>query len=49
MTAMNRWYSLYSGSGESAHLGKRELGFGFMYSSIDRQKRGNCVIDTGLQ
>lgn len=49
MTTMNRWYCLYSESCKSAHLDERELGFGFMNSSIDKHKRGNCVIDTGLQ
>ncbi len=49
MTAMNRWYSLYSDSYKSAQLDERELGFGFVHSSIDKRKRGNCVTDTGLQ
>ena len=49
MTTMNRWYCLYSESCKSTHLDERELGFGFMHSSIDKHKRGNCVIDTGLQ
>ena len=49
MTTMNRWYCLYSESDLSAHLAERELGFSLMHSSIDKHKRGNCVIDTGLQ
>ena len=49
MTTMNRWYCLYSESCKPAHLDERELGFSFMHSSIDKHKRGNCVIDTGLQ
>lgn len=49
MTTMNRFYCLYSESCKSAHLDERELGFGFMHSSIDKHKRGNCVFDTGLQ
>ena len=49
MTTMNRWYCHYSESYKSAHLDERELGFDFIYSSIDKHKRGNCVFDTGLQ
>ncbi len=49
MTTMNRLYCLYSESCLSAHLDIYELGFGFMHPSIDKHKRGNCVLDTGLQ
>ena len=49
MTTMNRFNYLYSECSKCAHLDERELGFGFMHSSIDKHKRGNCVIDTGLQ
>ncbi len=43
MTTMNRLYCLYSESSLLAHLDKSELGFDFMHSSIDKQKRGNCL------
>ena len=47
MTTMNRLYCLYSEkSSLLAHLDESELGFDFMHSSIDKQKRGNC-LDTG--
>ena len=49
MNTMNRLFYFYSESCKMAHLYKNELGFGFMHSSIDKHKRGNCVIDTGLQ
>ena len=49
MTTMNRIYCLYSESCKYAHLDERELGFGFMHSSVDKHKRGNCVTCTGLQ
>jgi len=46
MTTMNRFYWLNSESYKSAHLDEQELGFGFMYSSVDKPKRENCVFDT---
>ena len=49
MAAMNRWYYLYSESYLSAHLDEIELSYGFMDSSMDKYKRGNCVIDMELQ
>ena len=49
MTAMNRFSYLDKVSYPAAHLDEREMGVGFVYSSIDKHKRGNCVIDTGLQ
>jgi len=48
MTTMNRLYSLYSERSMEARLEEKEMGFGFVYSSIDKQKRGNCVLDIGL-
>lgn len=49
MTAMNRFNCAYSISYKSALLEDLELGFDFVYPSMDKQKRGNCVIDTALQ
>ena len=49
MTTMNRYYCLYSERSLKAHLDEREQGLCVMHSSIDKHKRGNCVIDTGLQ
>ena len=49
MTTMNRFYCSYSESCKMARLDKLELGFGFVHSSIDKHKRGNCVTLTGLQ
>lgn len=49
MITMNRWYFIYSKSYKSAQRSEYKLGFGFMHSSIDKYKRGNCVNDTGLQ
>lgn len=49
MTAINRLERLYSVSSPLAQLDERELGLCLVTSSIDKQKRGNCVIDTGKQ
>ena len=49
MTTMNRLYSLYSERSMEARLEEKEMGFGFVYSSIDKQKREHCVLNTGLQ
>ena len=49
MTAMNRLFYFYSDRNLSAQLDERELGFDFMYLSIDKQKRGNCVTYIGKQ
>ena len=49
MTTMNRLYCLYSESCLKALLDEREQGLCFMHSSIDKQKRGNCVTCTGQQ
>ena len=38
MTTMNRLYSLYSERSLVAHLEEKKMGFGFIYSSIDKQK-----------
>ncbi len=48
MTTMNRVYCIYSEkSSLLAHLDERELGLDFMHSSIDKQKRGNCLDADG--
>lgn len=49
MTTMNRLYCLYSEDYLVAQLDERELGFGFMHSSIDRHTRESSDLDTGLQ
>ena len=49
MTTMNRFGKLYSECRLDALLGERELGLCVMHSSIDKQKRGNCVLDAVLQ
>ena len=49
MTTMNRFSKLYNERSLKALVAERKLGFGVMHSSIDKQKRGNCVLDTGLQ
>lgn len=49
MTTMDRFYCLYSERSLKAHLEERELGFGFMHPSIDKHRRGNCIIDVILQ
>ena len=46
MTTMNRLYGSYRESYRSAYLEESEMGLRFMHSSIDKQKRGNCVGDT---
>ena len=46
MTTMNRIYCIYKESYKLAHLDEHELGFGFVYSSLDKHIRGNCVLDT---
>ena len=46
MNTMNRWYGQYNSICEYAHLESHELGLYFVHPSIDRQQRGNCVIDT---
>ena len=45
MTTMNRLYSYYKEVSMPAQLVERELGLGIVYSSIDKHKRGNCVLD----
>ena len=42
MTTMNRLYCSYRES-YLAYLEESEMGLCFMHSSIDKQKRGNCV------
>ena len=49
MTTMNRFSKLYSERSLSALLAERKLGFSVMHSSIDKQKRENCVLDAVLQ
>ncbi len=49
MTTINRLKCFYSESCKQAHLGKRELGLCVVRSSIDKQKRGNCISYIGLQ
>jgi len=49
MTTMNRLYSLYSERSVEARLEEKEMGFSFVYASIDKQKREHCVLNTGLQ
>ncbi len=45
MTAMNRLYYGYCESNQWALLDERELSFGFVHSSKDKHKRGNCVLE----
>ena len=49
MTAMNRFSYLYKESCPAAHLDEREMGVGFVYSSIDKHKRRNCVLEIRTQ
>ena len=49
MTTMNRFGKLYSECRLDALLDERELGLCVMHSSIDKQKRGNCVLEVVLQ
>jgi len=49
MTTMNRLFVMNRDSLKSAQLAERELCFDFMRSSTDKHKRGNCVLDIGLQ
>ena len=49
MTTRNRFDKLYSERSLNALLDERELGLCVMHSSIDKQKRGNCVLDAVLQ
>ena len=54
MTTMNRLYNFYGKQFNivrflSAHLDERELGLCVIRASIDKHKRGNCVLDTELQ
>lgn len=44
MTTMNRLYAIYKDIRKSAHLDKYELGMKFMYTSLDKHRRGNCVL-----
>ncbi len=47
MTTMNRFNHQNVNKYTVARLELHELGFGFVHSSLDKQKRGNCVFDTG--
>ncbi len=49
MNTKNRLYYFYSEKCMPAQLDERELGLYFMHPSIDKHKRGNCVLDIGLQ
>lgn len=49
MTTMNRFCKFYSERSLYAHLAECKLGLGFLYSSKDKHKRENCVLDAGLQ
>ena len=49
MNTMNRLYSFYKECCQPAHLDEHELGLCFVHSSIDKHKRGNCVLYTCLQ
>jgi len=49
MIAMNRMSYLDKLSTSAAHLDEREMGVGFVYSSIDKHKRRNCVFELGVQ
>ena len=48
MNTMNCLYNIYSESFHSAQFDKHELGLDFIYSSLDKHKRGNCVLDRFL-
>lgn len=49
MTTINRFGKLYSECRLNALLDERELGLCVMHSSIDKHKRGYCVLDVVLQ
>ena len=49
MIAMNRMSYLDKLSTPTAHLDEREMGVSFVYSSIDKHKRRNCVFELGVQ
>lgn len=49
MTAMNRFSYLDKVSYPAAHLDEREMGVSFVYSSVDKHKRRNCVLELGVQ
>lgn len=49
MIAMNRMSYLDKLSTPAAHLDEREMGVSFVYSSIDKHKRRNCVLELGVQ
>ena len=49
MNTMNCLYTIYSEICHTAQFDKHELGLAFVYSSLDKHKRGNCVLDISLQ
>ena len=49
MATMNRYFYNYSERYAAAHLNECEWGVSFVYSSIDKHKRGNCIVDTVQQ
>lgn len=44
MTTMNRLYAIYKEVRKSAHPDKYVMGMNFMYASLDKHRRGNCVL-----
>ena len=49
MNTMNCLYTIYSEICHTAQFDKHELGLAFVYSFLDKHKRGNCVLDISLQ
>ncbi|MBO5082835.1 MAG: hypothetical protein J6C06_09555 [Lachnospiraceae bacterium] len=47
MNAINRFYNEYSANYVQANLESLESGSHYVYASLDKYGRGNCVLDTG--
>lgn len=45
MITMNRLYTGHIISIKSVQLNESKLGFGFTYTSVDKHKRGYCILD----